>query len=111
MAALSILDNEEKLNYLSENLAVINNLWRWEDGKPTVNIQEVIKAILTKQVDVEAILKPRMPDPQNFEAKPGTVWAPWFPPMDALAPQGGTENPLQKPDQTPEDLANALSNI
>ena len=26
MSALSILDNEERLNYLSENLAAINNL-------------------------------------------------------------------------------------
>ena len=76
-----------------------------------MNIQEVMRAILTKTVDVEAILKPRMPEPQNFEPKPGTVGAPGFPPMDALAPQGGTQNPLQKPDQTPQDLANELSKI
>lgn len=65
LSTLSLLENEEKLEYINENLVSLSNLSQWEDGKPTLNIHELVKALLTKEINVEAILTPKE-QPQQY---------------------------------------------
>ena len=64
LSSLSLLENEEKLEYLSKNLQTLMWLSTWPDWKPTINNKEIIRAILTKRVDIEAIMKTEVPETQ-----------------------------------------------
>lgn len=88
MTSLALLEEEEQLEYLMNNLPTISWLSQWEDGKPTVNIKELLTAILTKKVDITKILTPSEP-PQQEEV-------PW---MDMWP---------TSPEPTPEELINML---
>ena len=73
LSSLSLLENEEKLEYLNNNLMNLAWLRQDETGTPTINTQELVKALLTKEIDVDAILTPKeMPQQQINQ------W--WFPP-------------------------------
>lgn len=73
MTSLALLEEEEQLEYLMNNLPVISWLSQWEDGKPTVNIKELLTAILTKKVDINKILTPSEP-PQQEEVPWMDIW-------------------------------------
>lgn len=92
MSALALLEKEESLQYLADNLWVILNMAQDVTWQPTVDMKEVLKAILTKEVDIEKILTP--PElPQQEWWLEALLW--W-------------EQPEQEQEQTPEDLINSL---
>jgi len=88
MTSLALLEEEEQLEYLMNNLPTISWLSQWEDGKPTVNVKELLTAILTKKVDITKILTPSEP-PQQEEVP----WIDMWP---------------TSPEPTPEELINML---
>lgn len=73
LSSLSLLENEEKLEYLNNNLMNLAWLRQDETWAPTINTQELVKALLTKEIDIDAILTPKEIQQQQFNQ-----W--WFPP-------------------------------
>lgn len=112
LSSLSLLENEEKLEYLSKNLQTLMWLSAWPDWKPTINNKEIIRAILTKRVDIEAIMKTEVPETQ-LPAPELNDWT-----GSATMVAWGSETPQIQEDESlgttepsEEDLMNLLTNI
>lgn len=79
LSSLNLLENEEKLEYLNNNLMNLAWLRQDETWKPTINIQELVKALLTKEIDTDAILTPKEMPAQQFNPQWWLSWWGWFP--------------------------------
>jgi len=81
LTSLALLEKEEGIKHLLDNLGAIGNFMGGTDS-PNINSKELIKSILTKEVDIDAL----MPDDVQT---PGFVQQPQQPGMPApQAPQG-----------------------
>ena len=89
LTSLALLEKEEWVKDLLDNLGPIGNFMGWIDS-PNINAKELLRAILTKEVDLEKLIPADAP---IVPAKGGQQWqstpAPqlWWP---AQAPQWGT---------------------
>lgn len=81
LSSLNLLENEEKLEYLNANLMNLAWLRQDETWAPTINTQELVKALLTKEIDIDAILTPKEIPQQQFNQWwfPQQQW--WQPPL------------------------------
>lgn len=96
--SLNLLQVEEKLKYLNENLWTIFSMAQWPNGKPNFNSKELLRWILNKDIDTEAILDTsKIEQPQQ---QFGWFWWGWF----------GWWQPQQE-DIPEEDIYSALQNI
>ena len=73
LTSLALLAKEEWIKHLLDNLGAIGNFMGGSES-PNINSKELIRAILTKEVDIDALI----PDKTPFHRQPDQ-WAPQWP--------------------------------
>ena len=87
LTSLALLEKEEGIKHLLDNLGAIGN-FMGGTGSPNVNSKELIKAILTKEVDIDSLM-------------PDETQVPWVQPQWMFNPQGQPVQQGQAP-QAPQ---------
>lgn len=72
LTSLALLEKEEGIKHLLDNLGAISNFMGWADGQ-NIDSKELIKSILTKEVDIDALVPDR---PKGFHQQQPQQWDP-----------------------------------